>query len=230
MIFSVSFPSKLIPFSKVSNILAFFIKPLGYHAKDWHWLVEKFEKWILLWSNKLLSIGGRLVRIQVVLSIIHVYRFSLVPLPKSILNKLRKLIFSFLWGTKGESKWFHLMDQKSLSKPLNHGGWGIKNLDWFSMSLRLKSFWMVLNGKGLWSQVITTKYLKSTTLESWLIAKCFAINGPSIMWNGFLHTLMWLGRSLSWQVGNGRNIQVGIDPIIGTRLSPFLPHDLIIFL
>ena len=117
-----------------------------------------------------------------------------------------------------------------MSKILNHSGWGIKNLDWFSMSLRLKSFWMVLNGKGLWSQVITTKYLKRTTLESWLRAKCFTINGPSIMWNGFLHTFTWLGRSLSWQAGNGRNIQVGVDPIIGTSLSPFLPQDLIIFL
>ena len=89
-------PFKADPIQLGFKYLGFFIKPLGYQAKDWHWLVEKFEKRIHLWSNKFLSLGGRLVLIRVVLTSLPVYWFALVPLPKSILNKLRKLIFSFL--------------------------------------------------------------------------------------------------------------------------------------
>ena len=67
---------------------------------------------------------------------------ALVPIPKSILGKLKSLIFYFLWGTKGNMKKFHLVDWLSLSKPTAQGGWGIKNLEWFSISLRLKLFGM----------------------------------------------------------------------------------------
>ena len=122
------------------------------------------------------------------------------------------------------------MDWQSLSKPLELGGWGIKNLDWFSASLRLKSLWMVLNVKGLWSQVIIAKYLKNLSLDRWLRYKVFIVIGPSVIWNGFLHTLSWLGRFMGWQVGNDKDILVGSGPIIGTSSSPYLPQDLIDYL
>ena len=43
---------------------------------------------------------------------------------------------------------FHL---DVFSKAYALGGWNIKNLEWFSLALRTKSFWLVLNGVGLWS-------------------------------------------------------------------------------
>ena len=42
------FPFKADPIQLGFKYLGFFIKPLGYQAKDWHWLVEKFEKRIYL--------------------------------------------------------------------------------------------------------------------------------------------------------------------------------------
>ena len=30
-------------------------------------------------------------------------------------------------------------------------------------------------------------------------------------------TLSWLGKNLAWQVGNGKSVLLGIDPIIGTQ-------------
>ena len=103
-------------------------------------------------------------------------------------------------------------------------------MDWFNVSLRLKYLWMVLNGKGLWSQVIIAKYLKNLSLDRWLRYKVFIVIGPSVIWNGFLHTITCLGRSLGWQVGNGRDILAGSDPIIGTFSSPYLLQDLIDYL
>ena len=41
-------PFKADPIQQGFEYLGFFIKPLGYHAKDWHWLVKNLEKWILL--------------------------------------------------------------------------------------------------------------------------------------------------------------------------------------
>ena len=56
--------------------------------------------------------------------------------------------------------------------------------------------------------------------------KKFSVRGSSIFWNGFLNTLSWLGRYLAWKVGNGKDILIGIDPIIGSASHSFLPYDL----
>ena len=87
-------------------------------------------------------------------------------------------------------------------------------MDWFSASLRLKSLWMVLNGNGLWSLVITAKYLKKQSVVLWLRDKHFGIRGVLVFWRGFLQTLPWLGIFLAWKVGNGEHVQIRIDPII----------------
>ena len=43
--------------------LGYFLKPSGYLVKHWYWLISKFEKRISHWTNRLLSLGGRLVLI-----------------------------------------------------------------------------------------------------------------------------------------------------------------------
>jgi len=48
--------------------LGFNIKPCGYRNKDWMWLVDRFKSKINKWIHRWLSIGGRLIMIQVVLS------------------------------------------------------------------------------------------------------------------------------------------------------------------
>ena len=141
---------------------------------------------------------------------------ALVPIPNSILHKLKKLIFSFLWGSTADKRKYHLVDWLSLSRPTSLGGWGIKHLGWFSLFLRLKSFWMALNGTGIWYQLLSTKYLKNHSVVTWIRQKSFAVNGVSVIWKGFILTLSCAGRCLSWRVGNGEDIRIGTDPIVGT--------------
>ena len=69
--------------------LGYFIKPLGYGVKDWLWMLRIFEKIIENWSFKLLSLGGVLILIRVVLSSLPVFWFALAPILVSILNNMR---------------------------------------------------------------------------------------------------------------------------------------------
>ena len=85
---------------------------------------------------------------------------------------------------------------------------------------------MVLHGNNLWHQVIISKYLKSKSIVSWLRDENFNVRGASMIWNGFLNTLSWLGKCLAWHVGNGQDILVGVDPIIGTHSLSDLPLGL----
>ena len=163
--------------------------------------------------------------IQSVLTSMPVYWMALVPIPTSILDKLRKLIFSFLWGSSSKTKKFHLVDWHLLTRPTSHGGWGIKHLPSFSISLRMKSFWLVLNSKSIWNHLITVKYLKNKPLHIWLKDKNFITSNASIIWRGFIYTVSWICRGIIWKVGNGESISLGADPFIGMGSSFAVPRD-----
>ena len=139
---------------------------MGYNSNDWRWLLNKFEKRISNWSYHLLILGGRLILVKVVLTGLFVYWLTLARMPQSILNFLRCTIFNFLWGSSSGKSKNHLVHCHLASRPYEMGGWNILNLEWFSKALRLKWFWMVLQGNGIWSTIISFKYLK---IDLWLI-------------------------------------------------------------
>ena len=68
------------------------------------------------------------------------------------------------------------------------------------------------------------------TVVAWLRDKRFSTQRISIIWRGFIQTLPWLGGHLAWQVGNGNDIWIGVDPIIGAPSSSTLPEELRSFL
>ena len=79
---------------------------------------------------------------------------------------------------------------------------------------------MAIKETGIWSNLISVKYMKKLSVATWLRNKSFSVRGVSVIWKGVLHTLSWLGSGLIWMVGNGSDIRAGIDPIIGLG-SPF---------
>ena len=135
-------------------------------------------------------------------------------------------MFNFLWGSTSTNRKYHLAKWMDLSWPKELGGWGIKNLSWFSMALRLKFFWSTLQSGGLWFQVLYCKYIKKGTVVEWFRSKKFSSRNNSIIWRDFIHTLPWIGSHLAWQVGRGIDILVGIDPIVGSHTLYYLPEEL----
>ena len=89
---------------------------------------------------------------------------------------------------------------------------------------------MALMKEGLWHHVLIAKYLKNLTVVAWPKDKRFSTRWVSIIWRGFLQTLPWLGSHLAWQVGNGKDILIGVDPIIGAPSSYILLEELRLFL
>ena len=63
-------------------------------------------------------------------------------------------------------------------------------------------------------------------MVSWLREKKISTRGVSAIWRGFIQTIPWMGSYLAWQVGNGNDILVGIDPVIGSTNSFLFPDGL----
>ena len=105
--------------------LGFWIKPSGYGLNNWWWIIKIFEKRLNHWTYILLSMGDRLILIRSIFTRILVYWFSLERIPKSILNRLRQCIFTFLWGGNVNKRKMHLVYWKNISRPFTLRGWNI---------------------------------------------------------------------------------------------------------
>ena len=115
-----------------------------------------------------------------------------------------------------------MVDWHKISRPYECGGWDIKNLEWFSLALRFKILWLILNGNGLWTTIIKFKYLKNKQVDEWI----FSVQGTSFFWNNFIRAISWLTRFLGWKASNGHKIKIGIDPIVGLNSDYMLPLEL----
>ncbi|KAL8463108.1 hypothetical protein ACS0TY_033942 [Phlomoides rotata] len=65
---------------------------------DWDYVVRKVRNRLRKWENLKISIGGRLVLINSILSSIPDYLLSIFKAPKNILREIAGLQKHFLWG------------------------------------------------------------------------------------------------------------------------------------
>ena len=85
------FPFNIERLEEGLKYLGFFLKPNNYRKQDRVWLLVKLEKRLKMWSHKWLSRAGRLVLVKAILEAIPVDWMSLAWIPKSILEKARRI-------------------------------------------------------------------------------------------------------------------------------------------
>lgn len=115
--------------------LGFFLKPKAYSIQDWAWLVDRFYQKISRWELRFLSLAGRLILVQSVLSQLAVYWAHLFSLPAAIIRKLSALSANFLWGGRSHYSKLHLANLDLISKPKKSGGWGLLHQRSFGRAL-----------------------------------------------------------------------------------------------
>ena len=70
---------------------------------DWR-IVEKFEKKLSRWKGKHMSVGGRLVLINSVLTSLAMFMLSFFEVPKGVLEKLDYYRSRFFWKSDEHKK------------------------------------------------------------------------------------------------------------------------------
>jgi hypothetical protein len=139
--------------------MGYFLKLVKYKVEDWWWLITKFEKRINHWCNQWLSLRGWFVLIKVVLERRHVYWMALASISATVLNKIRQLMFNFLWSGSRIKDHIHLWKWGNIAKPNIFGGWGIRNIYMFSRYLVAHTLSRVLMKDGISHKLIKDKYL-----------------------------------------------------------------------
>eukprot|EP00253_Pinus_taeda_P024814 PITA_24814 len=220
-------PSTLeLPF----KYLGFWLKPNDYKKEDWNWLIAKIESRISHWSFKWLSRAGRLTLIKAVLLAIPVYWATLTWVPKGTMDNIRRLCSRFLWDGSKENSVLPWVGWDKVARPKDWGGWGIKNLPDFSLSLAAKLGWRLIKMDNLWTRVLKRKYIDPVPLEEWIRNPIKSKQHASVIWKATVDSFKVIEQGLAWKIGNDRNLKIGKDPWIGCNenyaLSPGLIRHL----
>lgn len=205
--------------------LGFHLKAKGYWARDWQWLIERFYNKISCWEMSFLSLAGRFILVQSVLSQLAVYWSHLFLLPASILSKMASLAATFLWGGRSYQSKIHLVKWESIARPKKSGGWGLLHLPSFGKALLCKSLLRGIYGNRQWSTFINQRYLKGKSIVFWFRRRTMGIRSGSPIWKSFRKIQSLFLGHLRWKFGTGACIFIGIDPTVfnlESRLSPAL--------
>ncbi|PKU61440.1 Putative ribonuclease H protein [Dendrobium catenatum] len=112
--------------------------------RDYQFLLDKSLKKLNSWSNKFISLAGRMVLVNSVYVNFPVFISSHSLIPLGVLKEFEKLCRDIIWNKADGSHGLHYVAWNELCKPKALGGWGIK----FAFSsvgpLRAKFAWKLL--------------------------------------------------------------------------------------
>lgn len=162
-------------------------------------LVERTQRKLKGWKQKMLSHVGREVLIKSTLSSLPSYFMSTACIPSWVLKKLSAISRDFWWGFNLDRHHLYLKSWSSFCKPKMCGGLGFRDLNIMNWVFILKLAWQLLTVKNKWwVACLSTKYLKNEDL--WNTTSCGYQSKP---WRSILSTISWLRSGTARRIGNG---------------------------
>ncbi|XP_019163602.1 PREDICTED: uncharacterized protein LOC109159944 [Ipomoea nil] len=171
-------------------------------------ILEKIQNRLAGWKSKTLSLAGRHIMIQSVLTAIPYYSMQTMPFPLGVIEAIEKIIRSFLWGAKDGIRKCYLVNWDTVTKRKDNGGLGIKNLKHMNLAFLAKLAWRLYQDEDcLWIKLFKARYgLVPTDWTSWL-----PHTNSSIAWRCILQSLPFVRKGLKWHVRNGVSTRFWLD-------------------
>ncbi|KEH35783.1 hypothetical protein MTR_3g102690 [Medicago truncatula] len=125
----------------------------------WEPLLEHLAKKLNSWGNKYISLGGRIVLLNPILSSIPIFHLSFFKLPATVWKKIVRIQREFLWGGAAGGRKIRWVKWSVVCQPKEMGGLGVKDVRLMNLSLLAKWRWRLLNGEdALWKEVLEERY------------------------------------------------------------------------
>jgi hypothetical protein len=180
--------------------------------KDWVEIEKRIESKLSGWKGKMLSVGGRLVLINSVLSSLPMFMLSFFELPKGVLEKIDCFRSRFYWQSDQHKRKYRLAKWELLCQPKDQGGLGIQNLEIQNKCLLSKWLFKLLNEEGVWQQLLRNKYLKNKPLGC-----CMKKPTDSHFWKGLMKVKDVVLSFGTFKVSDGSQTRFWLDTWIGNK-------------
>jgi hypothetical protein len=181
-------------------------------------MIEKIRKKLSGWKSRHLSMGGRLVMLNFVLSSLPVYFLSFFKAPAGIISSIESLFKSFLWGGSEQTRKINWVKWDKVCQNKENGGLGVRRVREFNLSLLGKWCWrMLVDHEGLWFKVLVAKYgLEDGSVMGgggkaswWWKDMCGVREGAG------LSVGRWFENNIHRKVGDGENTSFWRDKWLG---------------
>ncbi|KAK1321143.1 hypothetical protein QJS10_CPA03g01111 [Acorus calamus] len=177
---------------------------------EWAPMIERFEKRLEGWRGNLLSSGGHLILLQVVLSNLPIFFLSIFKIPKGIFDRIDGIRRRFLWcGPVREKKKVHLVKWEIVCSSKKQGGLGVLNLEDMNNALLSKWKWRWLTQSSLiWKPIVSDRYRFSSNQIS-VIPR--GAPRASQIWSGILKATAHFMEAVRWKIGDGKSTLFWLD-------------------
>jgi len=123
--------------------------------KTWQPLLHLLANRLGSWGNRYVSLGGRVVFRNSVLSAIPIFFMSVMKMPVSVWKKIVRLQKEFLWGGIKRSRSIPWVSWAIVFRPKREEGLGVRDLHQVNLSLLAKWRWRYFIGEGgLWRNIL----------------------------------------------------------------------------
>lgn len=149
--------------------------------KNFSIILDRMDKRLQGWKTRYLSLAGRQVLAQSVLSTIPYYQMQTTSIPVGVCDAMDKKIRAFVWGSKAGERKVHLLDWETVTLPRAQGGLGLRKSRNMNRAFLAKMGWRMAKEKNnLWSIVLRNKYGDRETGLTAIKPK----KGASNLWQG----------------------------------------------
>ncbi|XP_057811840.1 uncharacterized protein LOC131026083 [Salvia miltiorrhiza] len=170
-------------------------------------LVDRVRKKAKDWKRRYLSGAGKTVLIKTVLQSILIYLISCFDLPTQICQRLNSIAASFFWGQNKDERRIHWKSWSKLCRLKMEGRMGFRDNALFNKAMLAKQSWRILNnGNTLLARSLKARYFPRNDLI--LVSKP---HNPSFTWKSLLVGRDLLLEGITWKVGDGSRIRMGLD-------------------
>jgi hypothetical protein len=142
--------------------IKYFGIPIHYQRltnAEWKYVEERLEKRLNSWKGNLLSVGGRIVLINSVLTNMVLYMLYFFQLPKGVLQRLDYFRSRFFWQGENENKKYRLAKWSVVCRPKDHVGLGFHDMKIKNDALLSKWLFKLLIEDGIWQILPRNNYL-----------------------------------------------------------------------
>lgn len=170
-------------------------------------LVNTITSRLQSWTNRFLSLAGRLQLIKSVLHSIQVYWSSEFILPASVTNRIEQIFRQFLWKGPSLGSGGAKVAWVDVCLPKEEGGLGIRSLRVSNIAVMLKYLWLLFTDKeSLWSKWIHSIFLNRKNF--WIVPRPTYC---SWAWKNLLGLRDLIQHHFKWRVGNGLSVSFWFD-------------------
>jgi len=147
---------------------------------------------------------------------------SLSWIPKGILEKARKIVFSYIWRGNKDKQVMPWVRWEKIAVPKALGGWGLKNIFLFSKALAAKCSWRLVNSSSLWTRVIQQKYIDPLSTLEWIRNPIKSVSSISIIWKAVIKDFDLIENGLVWRIRSGNLVRIRLNLWVGSNRAHLL--------